>query len=288
MENPPLLPAPSLEKAQRAALVNLVRRTAESEILPRFQKLTSDQKSFKSSPDDLVTEADKAAEEMLTRELNKLFPGILVVGEEAVAENPSLRGQIDEAELAFILDPIDGTWNFANDLPLFGVILSATHYGRPIFGLLYDPISDDWIEAGEDGPAEREGIKFDRQTVHASSATAEHELFGFVHFDLLPDSKKLEMASRCYRHLRKATSLHCSCHEYRLLAQGAADFHISGTLNPWDHAAGVLIVQQAGGVARMLNGDAYNTSARNGYLLVASNETAWHRLQERFRFLEES
>lgn len=276
----------ALNHAQQEAILDLVRRTARSEILPRFQQLSAHDTTTKAGPDDLVTEADKAAEAMLTRKLYQLFPGTLVVGEEAVEENTGLRDQIAEAELAFILDPVDGTWNFAHDVPLFGVILSATRFGRPVFGLLYDPISDDWIISGEDGPTEREGAKCRRRTVHTAAVKELSELSGFVHLYLLPDTKKTEMAA-LYPRFRNVTNLRCSCHEYRLLAQGAADFHISGTLNPWDHAAGVLIVQNAGGVARMLNGEAYNTALKQGFLLIAPNETSWCELQECFAFLEE-
>jgi len=285
--NTPPVPTPPISPAQRAAIVNLVRRTARSEILPRFQRLAASDTTTKSGPEDLVTEADKAAEAMLTRGLNGLFPGAFVIGEETVAETPDWRNQLAQADLAFILDPVDGTWNFVHDLPLFGVILSATRFGRPIFGLLYDPISDDWIIAGEDGPAAREGARYRHRSVRTSSVTDAERLSGFVHLNLLPETKKADMAA-LYPQFRRVNSLWCSCHEYRLLAQGAADFHISGTLNPWDHAAGVLIVQQAGGVARMLNGEAYNTAITGGYLLIAPNQTIWQSLQKTFAFLEEN
>ncbi|MEM9909473.1 MAG: inositol monophosphatase [Pseudomonadota bacterium] len=281
------VPATPLSRAQRAAILNLVRRTAKNEILPRFQRLAPGDTTTKTDADDLVTEADKAAEKMLTRGLNMHFPGVPVIGEEAVAADPALRDQIAEAELAFILDPIDGTWNYVQGLPLFGMILSATRFGRPIFGLLYDPVSDDWIMAGEDSAAEREGVRFRRRAIHASAAKEDDTLSGFVHLNLLPEGKTAQMAA-LYPRFRRVGSLQCSCHEYRLLAQGASDFHISGTLNPWDHAAGVLIVQRAGGVARMLNGDAYNTAAKTGYLLVAPNEPIWQYLQKEFAFLEDS
>ncbi|MEM6376416.1 MAG: inositol monophosphatase, partial [Pseudomonadota bacterium] len=282
-KNPPIATT-TLSQAQRAAIISLVRRTARAEVLPRFQNLAAGQLDTKSGPDDLVTEADKASEAMLTRGLNVLFPGAFVVGEEAIASKPDMRHQIAEADLAFIIDPIDGTWNFAHDLPLFGVILSATRYGRPVFGLLYDPISDDWIIAHEGDQTCREGEQYRRRSLRLSGQKKLGELSGFVHLNLLPEHKKPEMAAQFPR-FRRVTALRCSCHEYRLLAQGAADFHISGTLNPWDHAAGVLCVQQAGGVAKMLDGEPYNTKFTNGYLLIAPDEDIWEKLQACFAFL---
>ena len=131
--------AQTLSAAQQAQIVNLVRRGAKAEILPRFQNLSQSQIEAKSRPDDLVTEADLASEAMITRGLRRLFPDAMVVGEEAVAKDGSLRQTMAEHAFAFVIDPIDGTWNYAKGIPLFGVILSVLRYGTPIFGLLYDP-----------------------------------------------------------------------------------------------------------------------------------------------------
>lgn len=142
-----------LSKAQKATLINLVRRAAKAEIMPRFRNLGRSDISTKSGPEDLVTEADHAAEAMIARGLQQMFPHALVVGEEAASADPSLRGKVAEAELAIILDPVDGTWNFVHGLAMFGVIVSVTRFGKPVFGLLYDPVMDDFISAEEDGPA---------------------------------------------------------------------------------------------------------------------------------------
>lgn len=274
-----------LDREQRDAIVNLVRNVAKAEILPRFDCLGEDHVSTKNGPEDLVTEADQAAETVLIRELERMFPNALVVGEEAIAHNPALRDQIADAELAFILDPVDGTWNFANGVPLFGVIVSATRFGQPVFGLLYDPMSDDWITATEHGPAERHYPTRPARTLRVSAGAPLRDLAGFVHFSLLPAEKRAGMA-KLYPKFKRVNSLRCSCHEYRLLTQGAADFHISGTLNPWDHAAGILTVQRAGGTVRMLDGRDYNAGHTTGYILVAPNEETWRLLRDEFAFLE--
>ncbi|MEM7075723.1 MAG: inositol monophosphatase [Pseudomonadota bacterium] len=277
--------ASQISDTQQAAIVALVRRTAQAEILPRFRNLSSSEISSKSSADDLVTQADIAAEEMLTRDLQPLFPEALIVGEEAVSRDPALREHIARAELAFILDPVDGTWNFAHGLPLFGVIVAATRFGQPVFGLLYDPVSDDWIIAAEDTEARLAGADRGARRVRASNGGPLDALSGYIHLDLLPRSRQAEMAAR-FPHFRRVTSLRCSCHEYRLLAQGAADFLISGTLNPWDHAAGTLIVQRAGGIVRMLDGQDYSTALITGHILAAPDERTWTRLRDTFAFLE--
>ena len=70
-----------------------------------------------------------------------------------------------------------------------------------------------------------------------------------------------------------------------MLAQGHVDFMLSTRLTPWDHAAGVLVVQQAGGTAKMLDGSAYSAVQHDGYLLSARNANAWSEIQQAFSFL---
>ena len=175
-----------LSPARQTALVNLVRRTARAEILPRFRNLAAAEIFEKSGPEDLVTEADHAAEAMLTRGLREMFPGALVVGEEAVSRDPSIADGIARAELAFIVDPVDGTWNFARGLSTFGVIVAATRKGVPVFGLLYDPVMDDWLIADETTPARHVRPGRPARQVRVSGGGDINEMSGFIPLYLLP------------------------------------------------------------------------------------------------------
>lgn len=272
--------------AQIERVVEIVRQAAKAEIMPRFRSLETADIKTKSGQHDLVTEADLAAETYLRRALAEVFPDALIVGEESISADPSLRGKIGDAPLAVILDPVDGTWNFANALPLFGVILAITVFGRPIFGLLYDPVVDDWIigDAARQTKLIRDGGQ--SQALDVSNGGDVSEMTGFIHFYLLPKEKQAQMGL-LLSNIGRSWSLRCSCHEYRLIAQGRADFVISGTLNPWDHAAGVLAVEQAGGVVRMLDGRDYNAGIETGYLLAAPSEESWEQLCRAFAFLSE-
>lgn len=71
--------------------------------------------------------------------------------------------------------------------------------------------------------------------------------------------------------VRSARSLRCSCHEYRMLAMGQADFAVNSSCNPWDHAAGALILREAGGRVVMADGTAYDPSQRHGWLIAAGS-----------------
>lgn len=272
-----------LDPDQQSFLTDTVRQAARAEILPRFRNLSAADIRSKTKPDDLVTEADLAAEAVISKALKARFPDAMILGEEAASADPSLRDQAAEAELALIIDPVDGTWNFANGLATFGVILAATHRGVPIFGLLYDVVMDDWVVtdgltcrmAGADRP--------DRPLKTAKGGPLEG-LTGFIHFYLMSKADQALMAAAMPA-FNRTFMLRCSCHEYRLLAQGAVDFCLSGVLNPWDHAAGVAAVTAAGGTARFIGGGEYTTARRDGYLLTAANEEVWQEVADHLSFL---
>ncbi|MCM2561528.1 inositol monophosphatase [Lutimaribacter sp. EGI FJ00015] len=263
-----------LTSAQRTSLINIIRRAARTEILPRFRRLAGAQIATKSGPDDIVTEADTAAEAMIARGLARMFPGAVIIGEEAAASDPSLRHKAAEAELAFIIDPVDGTWNFAHGLGVFGVILAATRYGRPVFGLIYDPLADDYVIADESSPARHVTASGQETPLTMSGGGPIDRLSGYTHMSLMPKDAQKTLAPLQTAFARTG-ALRCSAHEYRLAALGHADFILSGTLNPWDHAAGVLICQRAGGVARMLDGADYTIAQDAGYLLTAADDATW-------------
>jgi fructose-1,6-bisphosphatase/inositol monophosphatase family enzyme len=185
------------------------------------------------------------------------------------------------AEFAIIIDPVDGTWNFVHGLPLFGVIVAVTRFGRPVLGLLYDPVADDWLIADETAPAQLVAANGIARRAATSAGGALGDLHGYVHASLMEQPRQEALYPRLAA-LGQATALRCSCHEYRLLAQGAVDFVLSDRLNPWDHAAGVLICQRAGGVARMLDGQDYGTAQETGLLLCAGSEETWDALRDHF------
>ena len=128
-------------------LAAILRAAAKAEILPRFRRLDPQTIRTKSNPTDLVTEADTEAELFIKREVEKRWPGTLVVGEESVAADPDLLGRLAGAEVAITVDPVDGTANFAAGLPLFAVMASIVIKGETVAGIIYDPMGDDWMMA---------------------------------------------------------------------------------------------------------------------------------------------
>src|SRR5690606_19199334 len=106
----------SREDTRRIAAI--LAEAAQAEVMPRFRRLAADAIHAKSSPRDLVTDADEAAERYIAARLSRLHPGAVMVGEEASARNPALLNMLVDADLAFLIDPIDGTRNFVAGLPL--------------------------------------------------------------------------------------------------------------------------------------------------------------------------
>ncbi|SNY51261.1 fructose-1,6-bisphosphatase [Pseudooceanicola antarcticus] len=253
------------------AFIEAVREVARDEILPRFRNLSPSAVEAKTGPMDLVTEADRAAEARLTEVARELLPGCLVVGEEAVEEDGSILEAFRSAELAVVIDPVDGTWNFASGVACFGVILAVVERGETIFGLLYDPVMDDWIMATRGGGAWfcRPGRAPER--LSGPAPLPRDQIHAFVPLNLYPRPQRAAIAALSEDYGR-ALTLRCSCHEYRLMATGHAALMISPMVKPWDHAAGVLVVQECGGKVWSGGQPGYSPAAPRYPLVVAGQD----------------
>ncbi|MGY3437653.1 MULTISPECIES: inositol monophosphatase family protein [unclassified Marinovum] len=283
-DNLPMAIHAPLTRAQKTALLNLVRRAAKAEILPRFRALDPSEISEKTSKLDLVTAADEAAEAMITRGLQMAFPSAVIVGEEAASRDPKIVDALKDAELGFLIDPVDGTWNFAHGLSLFGTMVAATRFGKPVYGMIYDPLNDDVVVADEDSLTTWTGPRGRRRTLTTAEPKALADMVGYIHLKLMPADVQPQVAATFPR-IGRPDSLRCSAHEYRLLAEGHCDFVLSCKMTHWDHAAGVLLCQKAGGHVAFLDGRDYSVAEKEGYLLAAGSETAWKTVAEEMSFL---
>ncbi|MEZ5721633.1 MAG: inositol monophosphatase [Paracoccaceae bacterium] len=227
-------------------LVQAVRRVAAREILPGFRALAPGDIDTKAGPDDLVTAFDRRAEQALAAEMAQILPDALFVGEESVDADPGLLDRLAAAELAVIVDPIDGTGNYAAGLAVFGVILAVVAGGETVFGLLYDPVIDDWVLARKGGGAWFAGPGKPPRRLTGRAPRPREAAQGYVPLFLYEGARRQAVAAALLA-LGRVNSLRCSCHEYRQLALGQADFVVSPKAKPWDHAAGCLVIGEAGG-----------------------------------------
>ncbi|MEO0918616.1 MAG: inositol monophosphatase family protein [Pseudomonadota bacterium] len=263
------------------SLLQLVREVAKTEILPRFRRLAETDVSTKSGPEDLVTEADLRAEAAIASGVKTLLPDALIVGEEATEQNPELLNGLADARLSVIVDPVDGTWNFAKGLTTFGVLLAIASRGETVFGLLYDPVMDDWITAQRGEGAWYGTADGEQRQLTLDQATAT-DLSGMVPLFYFPTNARLKLAGDVPG-FRRIWSVRCSCHEYRTLAFGGADFTVSTALKPWDHAAGTLAITEAGGAVGLLDGRDYSPSiTSDGNLIAARTPEILERVRARF------
>jgi fructose-1,6-bisphosphatase/inositol monophosphatase family enzyme len=259
-------------------LTALLAEAAAAEIMPRWRRLSADDIRQKTSAIDLVTEADISAERYITARLKQRFPGALVVGEEAYAADPAVLAGLDEADLAFVIDPIDGTLNFASGLTLFGVMLAVVSKGETIAGIIYDPVGKDFILAARGAGAHvRHG---DRQLepVRAAAAAPVSAMSGGISWTYVQEPER-SMLTRNHAKFRSHFNFRCAAHEYRLLATGGAHFVLYMKLTPWDHLPGMLIHAEAGGYSARLDGEPYVPSRMDGGILVAPDKASWDEIR---------
>jgi len=173
--------------AQLGIVADLLRQAAQREILPRFRNLTEGSVRTKSGPLDFVTEADEAAEAMIEAGLRAAFPGCVVVGEEATTADPSLLHRLKDADLAFVVDPVDGTANFASGLPLFGVMAAAIVRGEIVASAIHDPLGDDTAMAVRGEGAWTETPDGKRRDMRVAAPAPVSQMAGNVTWRFLPE-----------------------------------------------------------------------------------------------------
>ncbi len=260
-------------------VAELLRSAARAEILPRFRNLTEGAIRQKTSAHDLVTDADEAAERAIEAGLLRAFPGALVVGEEAVSRNPDLLNGLGEADLAFILDPVDGTLNFASGLPLFGVMAAVLSRGEVVCGIILDPMVDDWAMAIRGEGAWIQQPDGRTQPLRVAAPAPLSELTGNVSWRYLPQDLRRVVPSNFWK-VVMAPDFRCAAHTYRLIASGRLHFAFSSSVMPWDHAAGWLIHREAGGYTAHFDGSPYRPVNRSGGLISAPDQQTWHAVRE--------
>lgn len=257
-------------------VADLMRDCAAAELLPRLGKLSS-QDIREKTPGDPVTIADEACEQRLAAGLAKILPGVPVVGEEAVAAEPGLVSHIAEAAAAWIVDPLDGTANFAHGDSQFAIIVALALGGETVAGWIYEPVRQRLAVATLGG-----GAWLDGAAARLPLAVPLRSSNGFVGAKVKRDvERKLSPEDR--RRLGRLTTLGCAGIEYIETLAGRYHFSFYRWTKPWDHAAGALLAREAGGVANRHDGQPYSpTQPTNAGILVASDTARWQELRAVF------
>lgn len=246
-----------------------VRKAAVTEVMPRFRQLADHEIVEKNGPHDLVTVADRQAEEHLTASLTTLLPGSAVVGEEAVHADPSVLGALGGDAPVWIVDPVDGTRQFVHGDPGFAMLVTLAHRGELLASWTYAPALDLMAVARRGGGAVLNG-----EPIRAGRPEPDKELeVAISHHDFTTDAEKRTLSV-----LRTPGVAPRPCGsaglEYLNVARGLLDAVAFTWENAWDHAAGLLLVAEAGGASATLTGDPFRITGGNALPFTAARDAA--------------
>ncbi|WP_239090932.1 inositol monophosphatase family protein [Asanoa iriomotensis] len=253
----------------------LVRQTAATVVLPSYQHLKASEISEKG-PGELVTVADRRSEEALTAGLRELLPGSVVVGEEAYAADPTVLGRIGGAAPSWIVDPIDGTANYAAGRGPFCLMVALVRPEGLAAAWIYDPIDDLMGYAVAGGGAFLNDVR-----VEPAAPLPPDQVRGVAPATYYPADLRAKVLDGRGSLGEVTGGQHCAGREYLDLVAGRQQFSMFWRTWPWDHAPGALLVREAGGVVRRLNGGEYTVVPDPGQgLLAAIDEPTWQAVSD--------
>lgn len=251
-------------------ILALMGRVTDQAIMPHYRKLTTSQIILKAT-DDVVTVADHQAETMLAEGLAKLASGIAIIGEEAAHADPAVLNALSGA--CWIVDPIDGTNNFAAGKPPFGIIIALAEHGEAQSGWLFDCLTGRFCAAHRATGAFVDG---ERVRARPSGKTPPVAAISLVFMD---PARRAQVKQHIAPHYTVVDIPRCAAEQYPRLGLGENDVSIFERTLPWDHAAGILWLNEAGGRAARPDGSPYRVDEhdRTG-LLGAASPALWDRL----------
>lgn len=260
---------------------NIIRDVAAEKIIPRFQALGAGDIREKSSPTDLVTIADEEAEIELTRILKNLLPGSQVLGEEAVSSGHTSRSILAETpDPVWIIDPVDGTSNFASGNPVYGTMLCLVKNGERAASWIYQIPKSRMVACEKGSGLSMDGVAYTPPKNAAGDADFKN-MRAFVSRKFIPPHMRPYVDEQVKK-IGDVSTFMCCAWEYVEVLEGRSAFSLYKRIEPWDHMAGVLMLEEAGYYIRKWNGDVYTARDLEGGLLNAPNEELWHRAHEMF------
>jgi len=254
------------------AMIDAARSAAAAIIRPGFRTPQLATAATKSGAFDLVTACDQEAETAIRNDLLDHFPFAVVTGEERLSAFPQERGQLAGAHEAFLIDPIDGTLNFAQGVGSVATIVVHLVRGVPVAGVLHDPIAGDTV-VGEVG----RGAWFltDNGGKRRLEPTPHHPAQA-----VLANTWKLHEQGHggmvaVIEGFGMVRALMSAAHDHRTLALGGGHTALFRDAQPWDHAAGVVVLHELGGKVAFLDGTPYTIGRHTGPLLATASAQDW-------------
>jgi fructose-1,6-bisphosphatase/inositol monophosphatase family enzyme len=261
------------ESALAASLASLLREVGDRILIPHFGRLGEGaivSKATANDPTDVVTIADREAEEFLGERLRALVPGTKVLGEEAASADAGLFELLKQDEPVWVIDPLDGTRNYAAGKGPFGTMVALVERQVVLAGAIAMPLTGDVLTA-ERGL----GVFHDGEPLRAAEERGE-PLRGTLNTRFLAPDVAAQLAANA-REIEQVPSVLCAAHQYTELALARTDFALYYRLLPWDHAPGSLILRELGGVMRHPSGREYAVTDEPEPTLLATSEARFER-----------
>jgi len=225
---------------ETAAVTDILARAADEIITPRFGRLGREDIREKTSPTDLVTEVDVAVEAYLRDALKPITPEAGFIGEEGAAAEPGVVAAIEGEGAYWVADPLDGTRNFVHGKEEFATILALVRDGETEAGWIYAPPLRSCAVAVKGG-----GVSWAGRMVDVAPPAGDRPQ-GLRSTGWLGDADRDRILPRLKENVETRPGL-CSAYAYLQLIRGETDFKLSSRIHPWDHAAGALMLTEAGG-----------------------------------------
>jgi len=241
-----------IETAKRAAFA------AAGILMENFGKITSHDIRVKRK-NDFLTYVDEKSEQEIIRILRQAFPDHAILAEE------SGRNDIP-GEYCWIIDPLDGTKNYISGIPVFSISIGLQHNKQIILGVVYDPVHKDLFTAER-----KKGAYLNNNPIRVSNTSQMEDClfatgFPFKYKNFL--SVYLDCFEDIFTQITSARRMGCAAIDLAYVASGRFDAYWELGLQPWDSAAGSLLVEEAGGKVTDFWGD--DKYIQNSYI-VASN-----------------
>ena len=257
--------------------VALAIQGVAAEVLePAFAR-REDLQAWEKSAGEVVTAADVEAERRLGLRLAELQPGAPMVGEEATAREPTLPARwLAEAPRVWLVDPLDGTANFIAGSPDWAVMVALVEHGLTMASWMWRP-ADRHLFVAERGS----GASLNGQQLFCPAAPHEvGELTGAILTRYFDETTKSTLTRNTHRFAHVTPGRRCVGVEYPMIAQGHQHFALFHRTLPWDHAPGVLLIEEAGGRACRLDGTVYRPAQTTSGLLIAADEPTWTTVRD--------
>ena len=257
---------PDLQK-----IAKIIESVAAAEIIPRFGELQSSDITEKRPGDagNLVTTADLEAEKALILRLENALPGSVAIGEEAIEADPRMLDALHGNAPVWLIDPVDGTSNFASGKKPFVVLVSLIIKRETVAGWIYAPMENRMAIVSKG-----DGAFCNGERMRVAPSDPFEEAFGSAHASGWGREYR-DLVRPKFARFSKMINYHCAGYDFLQLASGIKHFSLYRALFPWDHAAGVLMHREAGGYMALLGNEVYSGADTVRGLLATPDETFW-------------